>query len=83
MPQRSDPATKTPVRGEDASEVGVWLEGCDEPIRTEGDDSGTDPGPATVLADPLPHQPCAADLGEGREHEEKHGACDCHGRTLS
>lgn len=58
------------VRGEDPTEVVVALEGRDDTVEPEGDHAGTDPDPAFVLADALPHQPRPADLEQGGDNEQ-------------
>src|SRR5205085_7468270 len=52
------------VGGEDAAELGVGLEGGDEAVGAEGDDSRADPDPAAVFPYALPDEPGAADLEE-------------------
>ena len=68
-----------PVRGEDAAEVGVGLQGRDEAVRTEGDHTGADPQQPALLAHALPHQPRPADLGERGEQEQRDRAQHEHG----
>ena len=58
------------VGGEDATEVGVGLQGGDEAVQAEGDNAGTDPDPAAVFAYSLPDQPGSADLGDGCRDEQ-------------
>jgi hypothetical protein len=70
------------VRGQDAAEVRVGLEGGDEPIEPEGQDAGTDKGQAAVFADALPDQPGPADLGQGGQGKQQHRAQRGHGLTL-
>src|SRR6059058_2027227 len=67
------------VRGEDAAEVGVGLEGGDEAVGAEGEDAARGPHPAAVLPYALPDQPGAADLEEGGDDEEGGGAGYEHG----
>jgi len=71
MPQASDPAEDSAVGGENAAEVRVRLQGCDEPVRTERHDPGSDPDPSAVLPHSLPDEPGTADLGEGRQEEQQ------------
>lgn len=78
-PRDEDPA----VRGQDAPEVVVGLEGGHHAVQTERDDTGTDPDPALVLADALPHQPGASDLEQGGDDEQGDGTGDEHGAEPS
>jgi hypothetical protein len=55
--------------------------GRDEPVSPERKHPGADPEQAAVLADALPDQPGAADLGNGGQHEQHNGAGDGHDRT--
>jgi len=59
------------------------LEGGDEPVSAEGEDAGADEGEAAVLADALPDQPRAADLGQRGQREQQDRTDDGHGRTLT
>jgi hypothetical protein len=47
-----------------------WRVG-DEPVRSQGERTGADPGPAAVLAHPLPDQPGTADLGDCGQDEQQ------------
>src|ERR1044072_765904 len=67
------------VRGEDAAEVGVGLEGGDETVGAGGEDAARGPHPAAVLPYALPDQPGSADLEEGGDDEEGGGAGYEHG----
>ena len=51
--------------------MGVGLERGHEAVQAERDDAGADPDPALVLADALPDQPGATDLGDGGEAEQE------------
>jgi hypothetical protein len=53
------------VGGQNAPEVGVRLQGGDEPVRAKREHTGTDPDPPAVFAHALPDQPGAADLQQG------------------
>jgi len=66
------------VGGEDATEVGVGLQGGDEAVEAEADDASSDPDPAVVLADALPHEPGTADLDQGGNDEHAYRLCDQH-----
>lgn len=57
------------VGGRDAPEVSVGLEGGDEVVQAESDDTSADPWPASVFAGALPDQPGAADLAAGGADE--------------
>jgi hypothetical protein len=52
---------------------GVGLEGGDEPVAAQGEDPGADQQQAAVLADALPDQPGAADLGQRGQGEQRDG----------
>lgn len=73
-----DPA----ICSQDAPEIGVGLEGGDEPIRGEAHDPESDEDDAALLADALPHEPGAADLGERRRDEENQRLEDRHQRIV-
>src|SRR5690606_29741241 len=64
-------------------EVGVGLEGGDEPVRAEREHAGGDPEQAALLPQPLPDEPGAADLGDGGQHEEDQGTQSGHGRDFT
>src|SRR5664280_1716228 len=66
------------VRGKDPPEVGVRLQGGDEPVQTESDDAGADPDQPAMLPDPLPDQPGATYLGNRGEDEQCDRAGDEH-----
>jgi hypothetical protein len=68
----------TAVRGQDAAEVRVRLQGGHEAVQAEADHPRADPDPAAVLADPLPDQPGAADLSQGGEYEQTDRAQGVH-----
>ena len=63
--------------------MGVGLKRRDEAVRTEGEDAGADPDPASVLTDPLPDQPGSSDLGEGGEDEQGQRADNLRSRRES
>src|SRR5690606_21441487 len=70
------------VRGQDAAEIGVGLQGGHEPVEAERDDPGPGPQQAALLADALPHQPGAPDLGESGQHEQEDGTGHEHPGSL-
>ena len=49
----------------------IGLQGRDEPVGPEREDPGADPEQAALLAHALPHEPGAADFGEGGQHEQR------------
>jgi hypothetical protein len=55
------------------------IAGRDEAVGAEGGDAGADPQQTLVLADALPDQPGAADLGDRGEDEQQSGSSDRRG----
>ena len=79
MPQSDRPDDEhAAVRGEDAAELGLGLEGRHDAVQAERHRAGGDEPPAPALPDALPHQPRPADLGDGREHEQAERLQDGH-----
>src|ERR1700694_240830 len=66
------------VGGEYPAEVGVGLQGRDEPVRREGRDAESDPPKTPVFTHALPDQPCPADLGDRGHEEQKNGLRNGH-----
>jgi hypothetical protein len=66
------------IGGKDPAEVRIGLQGGDEAVEAESDDSGADEDPAAVFADSLPDQPGAADLGDRGQYEQRDRLQDEH-----
>lgn len=69
-----DPA----ICGEDSSEMLEGLEGGNEPVEAEGDDTCSHQHHAPLLSHPLPYQPGATDLGDGGDYEQSNRFQDRH-----
>jgi hypothetical protein len=51
--------------------VGIWLEGRDEAVNGQGHDAEPDESDPALLANALPDQLGASDLGQSGEHKER------------
>ncbi len=82
-PPRERPHDEDAAIGrEDATEIGIRLQGRDESIHTQHHDAGADPCDAPVFTDALPDQPRATDLGDGRGDEQRNRSKCVHLRDV-
>jgi len=54
------------------------LEGGNEPVEAEGDDTRSHQHGASLFSHPLPHEPGATDLGDGGDYEQSNRFQDRH-----
>lgn len=70
------------VRSQDPPEVRIGLQRCDEPVRSERHDAGTDPRDTAMFTHALPDQPRAADLGNCGDSEQHDRSKNRHRLTI-